>query len=197
MFEQNDPIVLFRMAERLTLTGVVLLVAAIVMVGFWRAVQKFDLTKAAGVGISGSFVFSTPVFVLLTIVGYAYVSLSHPITVGADQSVLRDDVELAEAAAEPAFIGSAPVPMSAAEREARQQEVIQQIRSLNCLATKDETENPIMRNDLAGVKLALIAPLWQPEFGDFGEFELWARGLSRVQPDQSVREAYEAMLEPC
>ena len=54
-----------------------------------------------------------------------------------------------------------------------------------------------MRNDLTGVKLALIAPLWQPEFGDFGEFELWARGLSRVQPDQSVREAYEAMLQPC
>lgn len=76
-----DEIVLFRIAERLGLSLIVLLVALVVMVGFWRSVQKLDVSDGGKLGVAGSFALSTPVFVLLAIIGYAWVSLSFPIQV--------------------------------------------------------------------------------------------------------------------
>ena len=71
-------VIAFRIGERITLTIVVLLVALVVMVGFWRTVQRVKVDDGGKLGVAASFVLSTPVFVLMTIVGYAWVSLAHP-----------------------------------------------------------------------------------------------------------------------
>lgn len=81
-------ILYFRMAERLALTVVIVLVSLIVMVSFWRTVQKIDLTDGGKLGLAGSFAFSTPVFVLLTIIGYAWVSLSNEIMIGENNAAM-------------------------------------------------------------------------------------------------------------
>jgi hypothetical protein len=83
----STQVIAFRIGERITLTIVVLLVALVVMVGFWRTVQRVKVDDGGKLGVAGSVVLSTPVFVLMTIVGYAWVSLAHPISIGAPAAV--------------------------------------------------------------------------------------------------------------
>ena len=72
-------VVLFRIDERITLSALILIIAIIVMIAFRRSVQKIDsrITKE-NIGTGGSVLLGTPIFVLLTPVGYAFVSLVEP-----------------------------------------------------------------------------------------------------------------------
>ena len=75
-------VILFRIGERITLSALILIVAIVVMIAFWRSVQKIDFRiTRENVGTGGSVLLGTPIFVLLTLVGYAFVSLSNPISV--------------------------------------------------------------------------------------------------------------------
>ncbi|MEV8467719.1 hypothetical protein AB0T83_13125 [Fluviibacterium sp. DFM31] len=196
-----DDIILFRIAERLTLTAVVLLVALVVMIGFWRTVQKINLAEGAPLGLGGSFVFSTPVFVLLALIGYAWVSLEHPIEVAP--AAVPEGTQLAEAGTTAGgFIGAAPLypdagPGLQATGAGYDASVAQrQLRSLNCLIDgqilSERTEI-----DVTDVKLTLMAGLWQPAWGNRSDFAAWARNMGGPTPSEEARTAWSALHPLC
>ncbi|WP_116131527.1 hypothetical protein [Tropicimonas sp. IMCC34043] len=181
-----DQIILFRIAERMTLTLVVLIVASVVMVGFWRTVQKLDVQNTGGIG--GSFVFSTPVFVLLAIIGYAWVSLEHPIQVGPAAGG-EEALQTASAGAG-AFIGAAPGGAPARDPDFALHQAELKVRSLNCLA-RGQDLSPQVEDDLVQVKLGLLEPVWPAAWGGFGAFADWATGRSTAAPDAGARTAFD------
>lgn len=193
-----DDIILFRIAERLTLTAVILLVALVVMVGFWKTVQKLDVADGGKLGVAGSFVFSTPVFVLLAIIGYAWVSLEHPIRVGgADGTVAGEEVAAAGGAG--GFVGSAPVLATAPDDDPAHAlgVAVNRVRSLNCLAAAGPAPSPRVEDDLAAVKLALLRPHWQAEWGDYDAFAAWATARSTAAPDAEALAVWQGAHALC
>lgn len=194
MLFESDPVVAFRIVERLTLTAVVLLVSAIVMVAFWRSVQRLDIEKAGSLGLSGSVMFSTPVFVLLTLVGYAYVSLSHPISVGPAAAPGQD--RLATAGAGSSFIGMSPDSGAATAGGYDLAIAQRRIRSLNCLAA-DAEPSARLRDDLADTKLMLMRAVWSPDWGDEDSFADWARGIGTSDPNPAARAVFDERHALC
>ncbi|MEP3328985.1 hypothetical protein [Sedimentitalea sp.] len=197
MIDTADPIILFRMFERMTLTATVIVVALILMIGFWRSVQKIDLAQGGSLGIAGSFVFSTPVFALLVIVGYAYVSLSHPIKVDASPQT-GAPTELAQSSGgQTQFLGAAggagaetaPVGYDLAT-------VHRRVRSLNCLL-QDQAVSPRLQDDMADIKLALMNSVWSADWGDPETFADWATGRSTASPNAIARAVFEERHQLC
>lgn len=190
----GDQVVLFRIAERLTLSVVVLIIAIVVMVGFWRSVQKLDVAEGGKLGIGGSFVFSTPVFVLLAIIGYAYVSLSHPISVapgGADAQTAAAE------AGQGAFVGASGTVTDNSDDAAYDLSIAERkVRSLNCIA-EGQTLSPRLEDDLSSVKLAVLAPVWPAAWGSFDGFRDWSLGTSTQTPDADARAAFERLHIAC
>lgn len=205
MFDGIDPIIQFRLLERLVLTCIVILVALVVLVGFWRSVQKIDLTGAGKLGIAGSFALSTPVFALIAVIGYAYVSLAHPISVqfGDGQPGARPEAtEVASTAGTQAFLGgvpSGPGGIGSGDSAANaydRQIVARQIRSLNCLGA-DAQMSPRVADDLADVKLRLMREVWDPAWGEGAAFSDWARGVTRSQPSAAALQIFDAVQVQC
>ncbi|MCA8881597.1 MAG: hypothetical protein KDA73_16950 [Rhodobacteraceae bacterium] len=203
----SDQIVLFRIVERLTLTVIVLLVAAVVMIGFWRSVQKLDITQGGKIGVAGSFAFSTPVFVLLAIIGYAYVSLSFPIEVSAPAA--QPDTVTAEAGAR-RFLGvggdAAPPATSAAslarlpaalpdpDYELGQAQRL--VRAINCVASRAAPDERL-ETDLIRAKLAVLAPVWPATWGDRSAFGDAVLGISGEPPHPLALEVFDRVDSTC
>lgn len=71
-----------RMAERIGLTLVITLVALIIMVAFWRTMTSLEFTLSEkNISVGSGTLIATPVLVLLALIGLAWVSFSHPVTV--------------------------------------------------------------------------------------------------------------------
>jgi hypothetical protein len=187
-----DLIVLIRIGERLTLTTVVLAVSFVVMRGFWRSVQKIDF-KDSGKGIGGTVVFSTPVFVRLAIILSAWVSLEHPVSVGP-QSPAEERVAAGDGSR--TFIGS--IPLAGVEAADGHGRVLaeRRLRSLNCLAKGQDLGNRTA-DDLADVKLGLILPYWQADWGDADAFADWAGGRTTALPDPEALAVWEGVHPLC
>ncbi len=169
----SDSIVLFRMAERIGLTLIIVIISVIVMIGFWRTIQKFDITGSkAPLGLSGSFALTTPVFVLLTLVGYTWVSLSHPIsTTSATTSKATQTASSGESVT---FTGMQSAGPAIGQTEKLRANVEGQIKSLNCLLIGDLS--PRLEDDSAEIKLALMEQVWSNDWGAFDAFAAFARG---------------------
>lgn len=192
----TDLIVFFRIGERLTLTLVVLVVSTIVMIGFWRTVQRVNLTEGGKLGVAGSFAFSTPVFVLLTIVGYAYVSLSAPISVSTGAE--RPQTELAGTSAS-SFVGASPaatIPAPPVDLGYSSALAERKIRSLNCMVRGREL-TARQQDDLALIKLDLMIPVWAADWGDPDRFRAWASGIDPAAPNARAEIVFEAVHPTC
>ena len=197
----SQQVIAFRIGERITLTLVVLLVALVVMVGFWRTVQRVKVDDGGKLGVAGSFVLSTPVFVLMTIVGYAWVSLAHPISIGAPATAVAsagsDTVFAANQTGVGGFIGAtASAPRMSVDPDNARHEVTEQIRTLNCLAAgQDLTGKP--EDHLALAKLAVMVPVWSDDWGDLRSFETWVRGETVSEPSAAARAVFDAERVRC
>ena len=197
MFDNSDPVILFRMGERLTLTLVVILVALVVMVGFWKSVQKVDLTQGGSLGVAGSFMFSTPVFVLLTVVGYAYVSLSHPISVGGDgPSVAEEAPEVAQADGARTFLGAANDGVTRTASDYARTVALRRVRSLNCLA-EGRVLSARLEDDLRAVKLDLMQGVWADGWGDPAAFAGWVEGTATDAPAAAAVRVFDDRHVAC
>ncbi len=181
MFEEMNPIVIFRMSERLLLTGIVIVVALVVLIGFWKTVQRVTLKDGGPLGVAGSVALSTPVFALLAIILYAWVSLSHPISYNAAAPAAEagvaqvaapegnDSVQFTGAVSSQTHV-VAPAEISNYAR----QRTRQQIWTLNCLAAST-TVRPSAQTDLTEIKLKLMQEVWHSDWGNLPKFENWAR----------------------
>lgn len=173
----SDSIVLFRMAERIGLTLIIVMISVIVMIGFWRTIQKFDITGSkAPIGLSGSFALTTPVFVLLTLVGYTWVTLSHPITTTSAPAPTA--TQTASSGAGATFTGMQTIGPQIGQTEKLKANVEGQIKSLNCLLGGELS--PRLEDDSAEIKLTLMSTIWSNDWGDFDKFAAFARGQSAV-----------------
>ncbi len=204
MFEDLSPVILFRMSERLLLTGLVIVVALVVLIGFWKTVQRVTIKDGGAVGLAGSMALSTPVFALLSIILYAWVSLSHPIAFTPGPTEKRSDttdIAAAESQGGGQFTGAvnpqshtqAPTEVSSYAR----QRIRHQIWTLNCLADST-TVRPPAQSDLAEIKLQLMQGVWDSEWGNLPQFESWVRNPnSGVEPSPQVLEFYEGKHTGC
>lgn len=196
MENPGDLVILFRLGERLILTAMVLIVSLVVMVGFWRSVQKLDIADGGKLGFGGSFMFSTPVFVLLAIIGYTYVSLSHPVSFtpgGVEGAGGSKEVAAQDIAAPGAFVGAS----AGADPDGHELFLAERkVRSLNCLAGSGPL-SPRVQDDLATVKLEILAPVWPTAWGDFNAFHDWALGLSTQAPVAAAQEAFAKVHVAC
>ena len=194
-------IIAFRMGERITLTLVVLVISLVVMVGFWRTVQSVRVEDGGKLGVAGSFVLSTPIFVLMTIVCYAWVSLAHPISVGVPVVPVADSQSDSAFAANDngigGFIGASSfdAPTSTDPANARH-EVTEQIRTLNCLASGQDL-NREQKDHLGLAKFALMTSVWSDDWGDPKAFIDWAQNLSLSDPNAAARTVFDAVRSPC
>jgi hypothetical protein len=204
MFEDLNPIILFRMTERMLLTAVVVLVAIVVLIGFWKTVQKVTLKDGGPLGIAGSFALSTPVFALLAIILYAWVSVSHPISFGT--STAAPDMELAQSDLS-AEVGAQQFTgaLNAQSRTVAQEEVStyarqrtrQQIWTLNCLIDASVVR-PSAEADLAEIKITLMRSVWDDAWGSPARFEQWARNpANQPEPSGEAMEFYQGRHTGC
>jgi hypothetical protein len=123
----------FRIGERIALTVIVILVALVVTAGFWRSIQKVDFSLAkAGTSGGGTFVLATPVFALLALIGFAWVSFAHPISVAVPATASERSAEAAQVAGTVTMAGALPAPQG--DMEFARNTVRMRILSLNCLA---------------------------------------------------------------
>lgn len=73
---------LLRVLERTSLSLIIITVSIILIVAFWRSLQKIDFNiQNEKNTISTNIVFATPIFVLIILVFFSYVSFSHPIKI--------------------------------------------------------------------------------------------------------------------
>ena len=188
----------FRIGERIALSAIIILVALVVTLGFWRSIQKLDFTLAKG-GMSGggNFVLATPVFALLALIAFAWVSFAHPITVSVPTTTAPDrQAETAQAVGTVTMAGALPTPQG--DIDFARHTVRMRILSLNCVAQKAGGGLAARDGDaLEAVKVALLRSVWDPAWGDPAALEAWATGLSTSPPDPEVRTIFEAVHPLC
>jgi hypothetical protein len=186
----------FRIGERVVLSVVVVLVALVVTAGFWRSIQKIDFQfgqdKISG---AANVVLATPVFALLALIGFAWVSFSNPVAVTVPAAGTSETASTGEVK----FVGAvpgAPPPGSDAAFERQKAEGL--VMSLNCVA-KAAGANVSARDAdaVAMARLAALQPVWAADWGDYGAFRDWALGRSTAAPDPEARAVFEALPPAC
>ncbi|WP_299852508.1 hypothetical protein [uncultured Roseovarius sp.] len=204
MFEDLSPVIIFRMSERLLLTGIVIVVALVVLVGFWKTVQRVTLKDGGPLGVAGSVALSTPVFALLAIILYAWVSLSHPISFNAAKSAPEpggaqvaalggDTTEQFTGAVNTQTHAVAPEDVSNYAR----QRTRHQIWTLNCLADSTVVRAPA-QTDLTDIKLRLMQDVWHSDWDNPLKFENWARNPSEgSKPPPEALEFFDGRHTGC
>lgn len=183
-----------RIAERVALSLVVVVVALTVTLGFWRSIQRVDFDLGDKPGGSARLVLATPVFALLALIGFAWVSFSNPITVTVPGQGTTAGAETA--AATTSMMGATPASPEAGI-EFRRGEAIGAIRSLNCALRGREGLSPREIDALARIRLSLMRPVWDTAWGDPEAFGAWALGLRTDPPDPDARAVYEAVHPLC
>jgi hypothetical protein len=189
----------FRIGERIMLSLIVVLVALVVTLGFWRSIQKLDFSVGqGGVTGGGSVMLATPVLALLALIGFAWVSFSHPVSVSVptDAGIVQAEASVATAS-QVAMSGSVPA-RPAPDFEFRQAEALRRVQSLNCVAQIAGDALSVRDADaLAAAKLVLMQSVWSDEWGDFLVFEDWALGLAASAPTAAGKAAFEAVHPLC
>jgi hypothetical protein len=192
-----------RLTERFAMSIVVVTIAVIAMFAFWRSVQKVEFNLAHDkLGRSANIALATPLFVLLVLVGYAFVSFSHPVTVsvperrGGEGNAATQDAAGSSAIA---FTGVGNLPAAASPDDAtiRLSEARGHLRSLNCIANDASLLGDRERNAIDAAKAALIIRHWRQDWGNATQFEEWALSGRGQTPVEEVVELYMGAHDPC
>jgi hypothetical protein len=187
----------FRIGERIALTVIVILVALVVTAGFWRSIQKVDFSLAkAGTSGGGTLVLATPVFALLALIGFAWVSFAHPISVAVPATASERSAEAAQVAGTVTMAGALPAPQG--DMEFARNTVRMRILSLNCLAQRAGDGVAERETDALGaVKATLMRSVWDADWGEPAALEAWATGLSPTAPNDAARDFFDAVHPLC
>jgi hypothetical protein len=192
-----------RLTERFAMSLVIVTIAVIAMFAFWRSVQRVEFNLAQDkIGRSANIALATPLFVLLVLVGYAFVSFSHPVTVTVPERRTNQDTAASQGAtgrSAIAFTGFGNLPPSASPEDAklRLAETRGYLRTLNCIANGATPIDDRGRNAIDAAKAALIIRYWQQDWGDATEFEEWALSGRGPTPREEVLDLYMGAHDPC
>ncbi|HVL21993.1 MAG TPA: hypothetical protein VM422_13615 [Amaricoccus sp.] len=187
----------FRVGERIVLSLVVVLVALVVTAGFWRSIQKVDFRFGKD-QISGAanVVLATPVFALLALIGFAWVSFSNPIAVTVPAAAAGGQTA---STGEVKFVGAVPgAPPAGSDVAFERQKAEGLVMSLNCVArAAGDKVSPRDADALVVARLTALQPVWAADWGDFAAFRDWALGRSAAAPDPEARAVLEALQPAC
>lgn len=195
---------LFRIGERLTLTVIIVVLSCVVMIAFWRSIQRVDFQASRDkVGVAGSIVLSTPVFLILALVGYTYVSLSNPITIDLGKEETLTPGPAVSNSRGAGFTGitsngglsEAVEPTDNTDFE--RQRAVDEVRSLNCLAGPVARPSARVQDDFAAVKLRLLKPVWSDDWGAYDAFADSVLGRSVKDPNPKALEIFEGKHDIC
>jgi hypothetical protein len=186
----------FRIGERVAISLVIIIVSLVVTRGFWRSIQKVDFNVGQGALTGGgTLVLATPVFALLALIGFAWVSFSHPVSVTVPQAAA---LERADSGGSVSLIGATPDTPVVVDTAYERGEVARQIQSLNCLAQlAGDAAGAREMDGLAAVKVRLMQPVWSSDWGDAEAFARWALGLSDAAPNPAARAVFDAVHPLC
>ena len=189
-----------RIGERVVISVVVILVCLVVTVGFWRSIQKLDFSFSRD-KISGAanVVLATPVFALLALIVFAWVSFSHPVDRlasrrrgkgrGRDRAGGYRGREVHRRGAERSHGRGRSLERRRAE---------EMVKSLNCVAIAAGTAvSPREVDALAEARLTALLPVWSEEWGEQAAFRAWALGRSTVALDPEVEAFFAAAHLEC
>lgn len=188
----------FRIAERIVISLVVILVSLVVTVGFWRSIQRIDFQlsreKVSG---AANVILATPVFALLALIGFAWVSFSNPISVGLPAAGGEADQVAGDPPGVITLSGSVPAPAAPGDDMALSRNLAT-VRSLNCIAgITGEGLSPRDADALRDARLALMQAVWQPDWGDPADFAAWATGRTTDAPDPEARAQFDQAHLAC
>lgn len=191
----------FRIGERMVLSAVVVLVAFIVTLGFWRTIQKVDFSLARA-GATGSLVLTTPVLALFALIGFAWVSFSHPISVTIPAATRVGEAAPGGTPGEGATVaapGSVQMVAAVASRIAHERSAVtQHILSLNCLASRSgEALSQREADALIDIRFRLMETVWDEGWGEPEAFIDWAMGFSEDPPPADARRVFEGVHPLC
>jgi hypothetical protein len=190
----------FRIGERLVISAVVILVCLVVTVGFWRSIQKLDFTFSRD-KISGAanVVLATPVFALLALILFAWVSFSHPVTVSVPAAGGKAGDETAEAdVGGVKYVGAVPSVATGGDVSFERRRAEEMVKSLNCVAIAAGTAvSPREADALAEARLAALLPVWSEDWGEQAAFRAWALGRSTAAPDPEAEAVFAAAHPEC
>lgn len=185
----------FRVGERVVLSAVVVAIAVVVTVGFWRTMQKVDFQFGRD-QLSGAanLVLATPVFALLTLIAFAWVSFSNPVSISV-QPQAGPQFAGGSASYTAAVPGISKNPVSL-DFDRSQAEAL--VKSLNCVS---KAAGPAVADRyadaLAEARLTALAPVWPGDWGDYSAFRNWALRRSAAAPAAGARNAFEALHPDC
>ncbi len=166
-----------RLGERFILSLVVISVALVSMIAFWRSVQRVEFSLSQDkLGTSASIALATPLLVLLVVVGFAYISYSHPVSVTLPERSNKGT------AAEPplvtSLIGVAPASTSNLTREQDLQRLrgyLKTLVDLEAALRKSalEDEASFLLPDIEVLRVGLMQSHWDSDLGDWATFRAW------------------------
>ena len=202
-----------RMAERLILTLVVLGTAIVLMAVFRRSVERIKFQSEEKVNLSADIVMATPVFALIVIVAYAYVSYRHPVSVDVQTAPSAASIESASAEDPGTAVAEAGgngtervtlhglVPETArpSDIEMARGQALGHIKALNCLVDAASETDPRMQDAVTAAKFSLLTDpvVWDRDtWGSPGDLRLWVMGVADAPSDDLV-DIYQARHAPC
>lgn len=204
----------FRLVERLILTFVVLGTAVVLMAAFRKSVERIRFQTEEKVNLSADIVMATPIFALLVVVAYAYVSYRHPVTFDVQATaslVSAEGTNGAQTGAEQvaqsdprtvtsmSLSGLAPDKARPADVEKARGDALGRVKALNCLLDEAPDVDPRMQDAAVAAKVALLTdPLvWnRSAWGSPAILRLWALGIGDPPPAELVQ-AFEGRHTPC
>lgn len=192
---------LVRIAERVTLSIVVVLVAFVVTLAFWRSVQRIDFNLGqGGISAGAKVMVATPVLALAALIGFAWVSFSNPITVSGTTAVRTAPTEGIAETAGYTLSGmtpgrrDAPPPDPSRDREIARDRILY----LNCLAALPGASSPDDAGDLLpALRLELMLPVWGSDWGTAEAFADWANGKDPGPPNFAAQAFFEEVSPTC
>ena len=188
-------VIALRVGERVVLSLIVILLALICTLGFWRSLQKVDFSLARDkLSGSASVVLATPVFALLALIAFAWVSFSNPISITPPAPAPAPGA--LQTAAAPSFIGATPTA-EAPVTEFERGRTAEMIRALNCVASRapQDTTTDRFADALDLIRLSLMEPVWHPDWGEPADFRAITLGLS-TDPANPDAAAFATQIHP-
>ena len=189
-----------RLGERFILSLVVISIALVSMIAFWRSVQRIDFSLSQDkLGSSASIAFATPLFVLLVVVGFAYISYAHPVSVALP---LRTDNGAApqtsgNSLGTVTLTGAAGIDVQPTTDDyvMRFNQARTALRSLNCIVQVSKNLSTRDEKAVDSAKVALILDVWQLDWGDPDLLGAWALAGQEQEPVPEVLKLYQGVHE--
>ncbi|MEH2484887.1 hypothetical protein [Bradyrhizobium sp. AZCC 2230] len=211
--EFSHAIFYLRLIERFVITGLVLAVAVIVLIAFWRTVHRIDFNvEKEKVGVAGTTLIATPVLVLLILVGFAWVVLTNGISLEiATQNPAPTTPEQPDRQPkQPPESGALSKPVVVVEKyngsNSTGENVAELLPSFNCAFAHVQNPTPEQERAIRLVKAEALLAHWPaPWTAEKETFRKWAigdpgataNGQSGAVPNGNITQLFHNVDRDC